>query len=221
MKTSDHINELAAALAKAQGEMKPAPKDSTNPHFKSKFADLATCMTTALPVLSKHGLSLIQATQTDERGILLVTRLAHASGQWVEATWPLPAAAKPQEMGSALTYGRRYTLAIIGLVTDEDDDAEQASGRGPQPGGINPRSDTSHVDRRAVTQYVERIANVKADDSIDDLARGRRLYEIHSELCEDEGFYTVVADELARVGVFSKAKWKEIVNANRPQRRAS
>lgn len=221
MHTSEHTNELAAALAKAQGEMKPAPKDSTNPHFKSKFADLATCMTTALPVLSKHGLALLQMTRVHEHGMLLVTRLTHASGQWAESTWPLPPNGKPQEIGSALTYGRRYTLAIFGLVTDEDDDGEQAHGRGPQPGAINPRPDTRGVDRRQVVEYVERIANVKANDELDDAMKGHRLYELHSELCQNEGLYTVVADELASQGVFSKAKWKEMVNANRPQRRAS
>lgn len=221
MRTSEQINELAAALSKAQGEMKPAPKDSTNPHFKSKFADLATCMTTALPVLSKHGLSLIQATQTDENGILLVTRLAHSSGQWVEATWPLPSGAKPQEMGSALTYGRRYTLSIIGLVTDDDDDAEQASGRGPVPGGINPRPDTSRVDRARVAEYVERIANIRANDELSDAERGSRLYGIHLEMNSDQEFYTVVGDELQKQGVYSKSKWREIVVANRPARKAS
>lgn len=223
METSESINELAEALAKAQAEMKAAPKDSTNPHFRSRFADLATCMATATPVLSKHGLALIQATARSAESFELVTRLAHKSGQWVQARWPLPLSGKPQEMGSALTYARRYTLAIVGLVTDEDDDAEAASGRssGPVPGGINPRPDTSRVDPRMVNDYCNRVANVKANHDLDDETKARRFYELHLELTQDDALYCAVADALASEGIVTKARWKEAIAAQRPMRKAS
>lgn len=124
MKTSEQINEIAAALAKAQGEMKPAVKDATNPHFKSKYADLAANVEAARGPLSKHGLSYIQEPVTTERGIAVTTRLLHSSGQWIEfdaLTVPL-SKVDAHGVGSATTYARRYALgAALGLVAEDDD----------------------------------------------------------------------------------------------------
>ena len=79
MEMSTAINELAAALAKAQGEMKPALKDATNPHFKSKYADLAANVEAARGPLSKHGIAVAQEPTTTERGISVVTMLLPSS----------------------------------------------------------------------------------------------------------------------------------------------
>lgn len=203
MRTSESINELAAALAKAQGELKPAPKDSVNPHFRSKFADLASCMTTALPVLARHGLSLIQAPTFSDGAMTLVTRLAHSSGQWVEASWPLPVA-KPQEMGSAMTYGRRYSLALFGLVTDEDDDAEAASGRGavqsvkvsPHPAG------SDSCDPELVEQYADGIRTHLNVGDVDG------IMGLHRELNANPPLYSAVGQKL---NTKEKAALREMV----------
>lgn len=129
MKTSETIEKLAAALATAQGEMKNATLNKVNPHFKSKYADLAGIRDATVKVLSKHGLSVVQATSVTETGLVLHTRLLHSSGQWIAGDYPLPMnMEKPQAMGSALTYARRYSLsAICGIASDEDDDANAAA----------------------------------------------------------------------------------------------
>jgi hypothetical protein len=135
---SAEINELAKALAAAQGEMKNPPLDGENPHFKSRFATLAGVRDTVLPVLSRHGLSVIQSAGSGERGPTLTTLLLHTSGQWVETdALCLPAVKQdPQSFGSALTYGRRYSLmALAGVVGDDDDDGQAASKPAPAKAG--------------------------------------------------------------------------------------
>ncbi len=125
---SESIAELAAALAKAQGIMKAATYNRMNPHFKNKYADLAAVWDAIRDPLSKNGLSITQTIEPiNGAGTYLRTTLRHASGQWVSSMYPLPEGAKPQEMGSALTYGRRYSLSsLVGIAADEDDDANEA-----------------------------------------------------------------------------------------------
>ncbi len=134
MSQSETINELAAALSKAQGEMQAAIKDKINPFFKSSYADLGSVWDAARPVLSKYGLCVMQTTEMTADGarIVMVTTLAHVSGQWAKSYLPLnPAKNDSQGIGAALTYLRRYSLsAIVGVVCDEDDDGETAVGRG-------------------------------------------------------------------------------------------
>lgn len=126
MKTSDTIDELAAALAKAQGEMKNATLNKVNPHFKSKYADLAGIRDTVIPSLSKNGLAVVQGTSVEGGQLVVTTRLVHASGQWMESQYPI-AIDKPQAMGSAYTYAKRYSLsAMCCIAADEDDDANAA-----------------------------------------------------------------------------------------------
>ena len=128
---SDNIDLLATALAIAQGEMPNAKINRINPHFKNKYADLASVRDAIHKVLSKHGLSFTQTTEIRDSGFILLTTLMHSSGQWIASEYPLPSAAKPQELGSALTYARRYSLtSLIGISADEDDDAEDAQKSG-------------------------------------------------------------------------------------------
>lgn len=134
MAQSELINELAAALSKAQGEMQAAIKDKVNPFFKSSYADLGSVWDAARPVLSKYGLCIMQTTElaADRNQVIMVTTLAHTSGQWMKSYLPLnPSKNDSQGMGAAITYLRRYSLsAIVGVVCDEDDDGETAVGRG-------------------------------------------------------------------------------------------
>ena len=132
MYQSEQINELASALSKAQGEITPAIKDSTNPFFKSKYADLASIWDACKTALSKHGLAVLQTMDYRENQMVLITTLAHASGQWVRSTLPiLPTKNDAQGIGSAITYMRRYSLAaIVGVTTDEDDDGNAACANG-------------------------------------------------------------------------------------------
>lgn len=139
MQTSEVITELATALSKAQGEISNAIKNSANPHFKSRYADLAAIWDVIREPFAKNGLSVIQSfgVQFLEKGGAVVTTktlLMHSSGQWFRDEFPLRVAKDdPQAIGSATTYGRRYTLQAIGGVAGEDDDGNAASGKGSAP----------------------------------------------------------------------------------------
>lgn len=127
MMQSDNTNDLSAALAKAQAGMKAATFNKVNPHFKNKYADLSAVLDAIRKPLADNGLSITQTTEVRENGFVLVTTMRHQSGQWIASEYPLPQAAKPQELGSALTYARRYSLSAIACIAaDEDDDAEGA-----------------------------------------------------------------------------------------------
>lgn len=126
MRMSENINEIAAALSKAQAVMKPAVFNRTNPHFRSKFADLNSCMDACKQALADNGLCIMQLPEQINGKDILVTMLAHSSGQWITSEYPLLAdKMNSQGFGSAMTYAKRYSLcAMLGIVADEDDDGE-------------------------------------------------------------------------------------------------
>lgn len=131
MTTSESINEIAAALAKAQGEMGGALKESANPFFKSKYADLSSVWDACRGPLSKHGLAVIQSPSAEGVAVSIETLLTHTSGQWMRGIVTVNAKDEsPQAVGSAITYLRRYALQSFVGVAPEDDDAEAAQGRG-------------------------------------------------------------------------------------------
>lgn len=130
MAKSEHINELATALAKAQPEIKSALKDSSNPFFKSKYADLHSTWEACREALNKNGLSIVQTICTNGEESLLITTLLHQSGQWIEGSCPLLNQKKDmQGLGSAISYARRYSIAAICGVVSDDDDANAAAGK--------------------------------------------------------------------------------------------
>ena len=128
---SDNIEKLADALSKAQSEMKGAQKKSTNPFFKSNYADLHTCIEASFPYLTKHGLSVIQGNDVDERGSFYVTTmLLHSSGQWIKSKLKMPIT-KPdaQGVGATITYARRFALSAMVGISQYDDDGESITNR--------------------------------------------------------------------------------------------
>lgn len=136
MKTSEAIDQLATALALAQGEMEVAKKDNTNTYLskgetKAKYADITNVWIACRAALSKHGLCVVQSPSvTPEKRVKLTTRLIHKSGQWIEDELDLrPKEDTSQAIGSCITYARRYALgSMVGVVAeDEDDDGNSAS----------------------------------------------------------------------------------------------
>jgi hypothetical protein len=122
---SPEINELAKALVKAQAAMTSAKKDGSNPHFNSSFATLDSIWQAIRAPLTEHGLCVVQSLLPDHT---LATTLLHESGQWVRSYQKLnPVKNDPQGFGSALTYGRRYSLAAIVGICQADDDGEAGS----------------------------------------------------------------------------------------------
>ena len=130
METTTKPTGIYAALASAQMAMGPALKDSTNPAFKSKYADLASVMAACMPALNANGIAVIQPTIDDENGARFVkTILAHISGETLECRVPLIVSKNDmQGYGSAVTYARRYGLMGMAGIAPEDDDGNAASG---------------------------------------------------------------------------------------------
>ena len=129
---TDHKN-VYAALAAAQAEMGKALKDSSNPAFKSKYADLASVMDACMPALGKHGIAVFQPTFDDETGRYVKTVFAHVSGEMIECRVPLIVNKNDmQGYGSAVTYARRYGLMGMAGIAPEDDDGNAAA-KSPPP----------------------------------------------------------------------------------------
>lgn len=129
MKTSEQINEIAAAMAKAQSMLKPAHKDSTNPAYRSKYADLASVWAAWQEAGPQCGLAVWQDVTTVEGGIAVATLVTHSSGQFMEFGPLIVPLGKHDAhgVGSATTYGKRFGLAAsVGLVADDDDDGNGA-----------------------------------------------------------------------------------------------
>lgn len=132
---------LATALAKAQAECQNVVMNKTNPHFRSRYADLSAVRDAVIPIFTKHGLSIIQCPTADaDTGFHLETRLLHSSGEEMVWRFPLPGdVSKMQVIGSAISYARRYTLSAVAAVASEEDDDGNAStatnGGGSSGGG--------------------------------------------------------------------------------------
>jgi len=127
---SEQLDLLFTALSKAQAEIEIAKTDSSNPFFKSKYADFSQIVKASRPYLAKNGLAIIQRVLTNGNGLMyLFTRLCHSSGQWIESKMPInPPKADIQSIGSYISYLRRYNWAsMVGVAAaEEDDDGEQA-----------------------------------------------------------------------------------------------
>uniref|UniRef100_A0A6M3IH64 Putative Erf family protein n=1 Tax=viral metagenome TaxID=1070528 RepID=A0A6M3IH64_9ZZZZ len=157
------LNELAAALAKAQGEIMPAPKDADNPFFKSKYASLPAVREAVRKAFADNGLSVVQMPEVDNGQLRLRTLLLHCSGQSLDCG-TLNAdvdLANPQKIGSAITYFRRYALAAVSqTVADEDDDANAASQKHPAP----------KLSAKDSAYVADALSEIKECDSLEALA---------------------------------------------------
>ena len=130
MKTSDSIKQIAEALVSAQKEIKFAVKDSTNPHFKSKYANINSVIDAVKKPLNDNGIAILQSlSPSDDNKLHLTTRLIHSSGEWIEDTAVCPLQKQDcQGLGSAVSYIRRYSLsAFLSLYSDTDDDGQSAA----------------------------------------------------------------------------------------------
>lgn len=145
MNKSESIKNVAVALAKFQAEVTNPKNTANNPFYKSSYAPLQDVLNDARPLLSKHGLSIIQSPSGDGERISVNTLLLHESGEWIEFE-PLVLKAEkvtPQGAGIAITYGRRYSLsAVLGIASEDDDDGNglekgQGKKKYPEPDLIN------------------------------------------------------------------------------------
>lgn len=136
---SDSIKEIATALSKAQAILTGAVKDSVNPHFRNRYADLASCWEACRKALTSNGIAVVQMPERDDRGYYVETLLTHSSGEWIASKCYIHLQKDdPQGLGSAITYARRYGLSAMVGICPEDDDAEMAqrttaATKGPAP----------------------------------------------------------------------------------------
>jgi hypothetical protein len=128
------MKNITAALAKAQGAIENAPLNRTNPHFRSRYADLAAIRDAVIPALSANGIAVSQILDVREFGPVVVTRLMFGD-EAIESVCPIAVGQtyKPQEFGSAVTYARRYSLAAICCIAAEEDDDANAEQPAKQP----------------------------------------------------------------------------------------
>lgn len=131
METSESIKEISGALAKSQAEFGKIAKDANNPFFKNQYATLASIISACLPALTSNGISVLQPVEPfhDSGAVVITTILLHSSGEWIRSKSEIkPTKTGPQDIGSAITYNRRYALASMLCVSaEEDDDGNRAS----------------------------------------------------------------------------------------------
>jgi len=155
MKHSDSQTKIGPALVAALGKLTNPAKSAVNPFFKSMYCPLNATLDAVRPVLAENGLAMLQSTESGADGMpCVVTRLVHASGEWIESE-PLrmkPVKDDPQMYGSALTYARRYSLqALLGITGEADDDGNAASHPETKPAGGQARAQ-SHAPPQSGTQ---------------------------------------------------------------------
>ena len=165
--TQPKHSNLSSALAAAQAEMGNAPKNATNPHFRSTYADLASLRDAVIPVLSSHGIALIQLCDGDGQSVSVTTRLLFGEERMDcgRLTLPIVGARNPaQAAGAAITYARRYQLgAVAGVASAEDDDGNSLDGtRAPPAAG----STSSEKARRVLKSDIGCKSREDAEASI-------------------------------------------------------
>ena len=207
---SESINELAAALSKAQGEFAAIPKTETNPFFKSKYAGLPDVIGAASKTLAANGLSVSQFITRDELGSeVLKTYLLHSSGQYIEHDMSLHLGKlDSQGQGSAVTYARRYSyMSVLGLVADEDDDGNKAS----RPAAQHRQTDTTergHAEQRLREGFGDVTADGEIDPRIDAILKAAEQGEntFLMDLATKYAQYGKLSDKQLEAGFKQAAK---------------
>lgn len=123
LETSENIGKLTAAIIKVQGELSGVKKDAVNPHFRNRYATLENVIDTARPALQEAQIAFVQAPGMVIDGSVEVTTMLVHAGEWMRSTLHVPLQKRDaQGVGSAITYGCRYSLmAMLGLPPTDDD----------------------------------------------------------------------------------------------------
>lgn len=154
------MKEIFSALIKAQSEMKIAVKDNTNAHFRNKYADLGSVYDACKDALHRNGLAVIQPTRIHESGVtVVVTKIIHQSGQFIEGEYPVIAKDMndPQKHGGGLTYARRYALASMLSILQDDDDGNAASAPAAAPKTATPANAFAELFAKHNQKYPEAL----------------------------------------------------------------
>jgi hypothetical protein len=179
------MKNIASALVRAQRGFAPALKTSTNPHFRSKYVDLAGCIEAVVDALNAAGIALIQRTSEDSTGVTVETVFVHESGEMMECgKLHVPASKQDaQGYGSALTYARRYSLMAAAGIAPEDDDGNAAS-KTPAPKVSATKTDLVPPHRMNVIADVAAAVNerMSADDVIGAVAEYSGITDVEEKM---------------------------------------
>lgn len=169
--------KIASAFVKAQKAFGPALKSSTNPHFRSRYADLSACVEAVIDALNANGIALMQKTYECKEGVMVETVFVHESGEVMESGMLHVPAVKhdAQGFGSALTYARRYSLMAACGIAPEDDDGNAASRRETKP--------TTKVDPNVMADHLAAI------EACADLASLKTVYNAAYASCDGDAMW--------------------------------
>lgn len=209
--------ELFAAMSKAQGEIENASKNSNNPHFKSKYADLAEVLNTIRPTFAANGLCLTQSPSFDGSLVSVTTVVSHNSGGYIVSTAScVPAKTDAQGIGSSTTYLRRYGAAAMAGIAQEDDDGQAARHDG-KPAAVA-KADDEAEKLKVMNIYAD--ANARSIEAIktgianeDYLTAAEAWYELSQDAMRalwvapsKGGVFTTKEREIMRTNEFTKYK---------------
>jgi hypothetical protein len=172
------MKQIASALVKAQKAFGPALKTATNPHFRSKYANLSACIEAVIDALNDNGIALLQQNHPCDNGVTVETMFLHESGEILTCGQLHVPASKhdAQGYGSALTYARRYSLMAACGIAPEDDDGNAASTK------VDPRPDTSAVENDPrVQKFASRFMDALDADITEEL-KAELIFKIHDEI---------------------------------------
>jgi len=220
MNKSDTIAELAKALSSVQGKLEGATQDSTNPYFKSKYADLSSVWNACRKLLTENGLSVAQTCDEIEGRLIIETTLLHSSGEWISGRLALnPVKNDPQGIGSAITYGRRYSLSAMVGICPEDDDAEAGMGRKKQQS--QPKSNTSTSNNPASDAQIKAINTLLAKAGITESERHEKVSKILNLKADLASFHDLSKTQASTViEMLSAEKPKTKVKEEAPETNA-
>lgn len=203
---SASITKLASALAKAQGEIENAEKDSLNPHFKSKYADLASVRAAYRDPLKKHGLSLMQIPSANGAKVKVKTILMHESGEYISGELEMTAQQNtPQAIGSAATYCRRYSASAFTGVAPDDDDGNEATGKPAAQQQSHPQRSAPQAAKPAARSTAASNGQPKNIDRKGAMVMAYKKYGVSVEMLEQftktkfERMTDATVDEMKRI----------------------
>lgn len=203
MNRSESISALAAAMAKAQGEVGIAIKNAVNPHLKNKYADLGAVWDAVAPALKANGLSVLQMPCPSDDGKLhLETMLLHTSGEYISSVMVMPISKQdPQGYGSALSYARRYSLASMMGVTQDDDDGDRAR-----------KSEEAKASEPATAAQLQHISTMLESygRTWEQLSKAHPIAKKYAGMSPE----AITAPDAAEIAKFLQKKLAEAANAN-------
>ena len=205
---SENIVEITSSLIKLQSELDFASKDSSNPYFKSKYADLATVWATCKDLLTKNNLAVVQQMDIIDSKNVLITSLIHSSGQWFKSIAPLnPVKNDPQGYGSAITYMRRYSLcAILGIIQDDDDGERACDNKKTMINNEAKKEVSVNIDHNKMNDLFCKYASEFEQKDRDLIVKYLIKYTLHWKKLPEE---TLKIYDSRRIFLEDFTKWKE------------